>query len=371
MFAFYVLRNLRDGLARQYSGGPDRASSQNKATTPSILILHNGLTYPELAAGTEITIHHLATRLALDGFKVTLVARTRSSDQRTERNGYTVSASRSLYRAIRLALPDDDTVVVLNRSGRWVEEVLGLIRHLPFVIYEHDSNSEIGRFPEAIRNRSTYVANSNFTAAYIARAIQQTCSVVPPIFGLDAYRGVKRTGEAIVFVSLNTLKGCDIAIEIARRRPDRQFIFVESWGSDPQMIEAAGLCPNVQIFSNQPSLLGILPLACLLLMPSRALEAWGRTATEAQICGIPVLASNRGNLQDTIGHGGLTTDPDAPIEEWIANFDLLLSDKYSTFAALAEQRGQEILDYIPVAYQTFLSCILRQSCSEASQRAST
>ncbi len=58
--------------------------------------------------------------------------------------------------------------------------------------------------------------------------------------------------------------------------------------------------------------------AKLILMPSMWEEAWGRVATEAQFSGIPVIASNRGGLPESVGPGGVLLDPDGPLEPWVA-----------------------------------------------------
>ena len=89
-------------------------------------------------------------------------------------------------------------------------------------------------------------------------------------------------------------------------------------------------------------------------MPSNNHEAWGRTATEAQVCGIPVLASNRGNLPDTIGEGGITLDPTLDISHWLASFDELLSENHARYASWAAHRGAQLLDDIPKLYEKFV-----------------
>lgn len=53
-----------------------------------------------------------------------------------------------------------------------------------------------------------------------------------------------------------------------------------------------------------------------LLMPSLWEESYGRTVVEAQISGIPVVASKRGALPEVMGAGGLLVDAHAPISEW-------------------------------------------------------
>jgi glycosyltransferase involved in cell wall biosynthesis len=54
----------------------------------------------------------------------------------------------------------------------------------------------------------------------------------------------------------------------------------------------------------------------ILLAPSLWEEGWGRVISEAQISGIPVLASNRGGLPESVGPGGLLVAHDAPLDRW-------------------------------------------------------
>jgi glycosyltransferase involved in cell wall biosynthesis len=70
-------------------------------------------------------------------------------------------------------------------------------------------------------------------------------------------------------------------------------------------------------------------------MPSLWEETFGRTVTEAQLSGIPALASSRGNLVDTVGPGGLTVDAHAPLDAWVAALDRLWADDGGAFAAAA------------------------------------
>ncbi|HEY5378446.1 MAG TPA: glycosyltransferase, partial [Pseudolabrys sp.] len=74
----------------------------------------------------------------------------------------------------------------------------------------------------------------------------------------------------------------------------------------------------------------------VLLAPSRYQEAWGRVASEAQINGIPVLASNRGGLPEAVGPGGVCLDYDAPIELWASHLQAMWNDE-AYYAALSEK----------------------------------
>jgi glycosyltransferase involved in cell wall biosynthesis len=61
-------------------------------------------------------------------------------------------------------------------------------------------------------------------------------------------------------------------------------------------------------------------------MPSLWEEAWGRVASEAHYSGIPVVASNKGGLTESVGPGGVTLDADAPIDNWVDAIRRLWTD---------------------------------------------
>jgi glycosyltransferase involved in cell wall biosynthesis len=59
--------------------------------------------------------------------------------------------------------------------------------------------------------------------------------------------------------------------------------------------------------------------------------------TEAQVSGIPLLASDRGGLPESVGPGGILLPVDAPLDDWLVAFDRLWSDReaHRTYSELA------------------------------------
>ena len=82
--------------------------------------------------------------------------------------------------------------------------------------------------------------------------------------------------------------------------------------------------------------------ARLLLAPSVWEEAYGRVVPEAQISGIPVLASDRGGLPQAVGPGGILIDAHAPDADWLAAFDRMWDDdaEYSRLSGLAREHAE-------------------------------
>jgi glycosyltransferase involved in cell wall biosynthesis len=67
----------------------------------------------------------------------------------------------------------------------------------------------------------------------------------------------------------------------------------------------------------------------ILLAPSQTRSNWreqfGRMIIEAFACGVPVIASNSGEIPNVVGDAGIIVDENAP-QDWLQNIQRLLSD---------------------------------------------
>ena len=111
----------------------------------------------------------------------------------------------------------------------------------------------------------------------------------------------------VTFVNPEPRKGVHVFARIAevlsRRRPDIRLLLVEGAAKRSSLaalgVDLAGL-GNLTIWHNTPDARKFHAVSKLLLMPS-LMENAGFIAMEAMTNGIPVLASNRGGLPETIG----------------------------------------------------------------------
>ena len=143
--------------------------------------------------------------------------------------------------------------------------------------------------------------------------------MLPPLVTPALYR-VQSERRSVVFVNPHPVKGVEIAFALARRRPDIPFEFVESWElaavSRRALLKEAARLPNVHLRKWGLDMKPVYLVAKLILAPSRWEEGWGRVVSEAQVSGIPALASRRGGLPEAVGPGGILVDPDAELTEW-------------------------------------------------------
>jgi glycosyltransferase involved in cell wall biosynthesis len=129
-------------------------------------------------------------------------------------------------------------------------------------------------------------------------------------------------GRFVTFVNPIPTKGvawfARVAAEVSARRPDVRFLVVEGRGSVGWLRrlspDVTGL-PNVRGMRPTPNPADFYSQSRLVLVPSLWEETFGRVAAEALSNGIPVLASRRGALPETLGGAGFLFDVPAPYTE--------------------------------------------------------
>lgn len=201
------------------------------------------------------------------------------------------------------------------------------------------------------------VANSRFTAEKHHRAFGVTPTIIHPLILPERYR-TTTTRENVTFINPWPNKGLHIATKIAHQCPEIPFVFNLCWPlpeKDRQRFiktHLSGL-PNVTLGEPQTDMRKVYGSSKILLAPSVWEEGYGRIVTEAQISGIPVVASTRGGLPEAVGPGGILFDLDRPITDWAAAVRKLWFDDrhYAQLsaAALAHAQRREITPSYQIA----------------------
>jgi hypothetical protein len=210
------------------------------------------------------------------------------------------------------------------------------------------------------------LANSPFTARRIAALYGVDLPVIPPL--VDPADCVFETqhrgeGDGILLVNPSVIKGSEIFFQLAAARPDLPFRAIESWSINPDwrtiLHNRAAELGNVEILAATDDMRAVYRRTRLVLVPSVVEETWGRVAQEAQMNGIPVIASDRGALPETIGAGGLVVPIDQGIAPWISALQHLIDDdeayRQAAAAALAQAaRPEQSADTIANAFIALL-----------------
>lgn len=167
-------------------------------------------------------------------------------------------------------------------------------------------------------------------------------------------------GRHVTFVNPQPVKGvawfARIVAEVAARRPDVPFLVVEGRGRAGGVrrlpLDLTGA--NLRGMHSTPDPRAFYALSRVVLMPSLVEETFGRVAAEALANGLPVLASRRGALPETLGGAGVLFDippryaeamADVPaaaeVAGWVGAIERLYDDEdfYQAHRARALERA--------------------------------
>ncbi len=211
------------------------------------------------------------------------------------------------------------------------QQVLMLARRLgiPGVLYVHDAETAPNELKAMGRLGCHVVCSSEFLANKVERIIGRPVQVVYP--ASDWYFGTLGDPQgSVLMINPVKVKGVETLLEIARRRPEVQFLLLESWKLGESALHSLqaqlAALPNVRFHPRVSDMCAIYQQARLLLVPSTWEEGFGMVAVEAQSCGIPVIASARGGLPESVAEGGLLIQNHLDIDAWLQALDRILDD---------------------------------------------
>jgi glycosyltransferase involved in cell wall biosynthesis len=158
------------------------------------------------------------------------------------------------------------------------------------------------------------VVPSRFAQEHYRKTLKLDCTPIPGPWKWERVRCEQVQGRYVTFVNPQPYKGvfffARIAHELGRRRPDIPFLVVEG-RAKANLLNSAGLNlggGNVFVMANTPDPRDFFQVSKLVVMPSLVQESFPRVPVEAFINGIPVLASTRGGLPETLAEAGLLFD---------------------------------------------------------------
>jgi glycosyltransferase involved in cell wall biosynthesis len=102
--------------------------------------------------------------------------------------------------------------------------------------------------------------------------------------------------------------------------------------------------PNVEVWNHQQDMRQIYAVTDILLVPSQFDETFGRVIVEAQVNGIPVVASKVAGIPYTLGQGGILVEPKDKPQGYVEALQRLRSDEtlYRQLSALALENSQRL-----------------------------
>lgn len=224
------------------------------------------------------------------------------------------------------------------------EEIMALAarKGIQGLYYVHDAEFDPEELRRIARTGCHLVASSRFLAGLAERASGRKVQVIYPASDLYFDTQADPAGF-ITMINPVGVKGIDTLLAIAAQLPEARFLLVESWKLGDKALQELHTqlvaLPNVRFQTRVADMREIYRQTRLLLAPSLWEEGFGMVAIEAQSCRIPVIASARGGLVESVGDGGLLIKDYRNVERWLEAIRQVLGDQH-TYASLSEQAYQ-------------------------------
>lgn len=202
---------------------------------------------------------------------------------------------------------------------------------------------------EATKRNVRYFVKHRLPILALSRFIQRSIfeehgvrpRLVHPKLDYSYYRTrAERGRRSVTIAHVHPVKGLATFLELVDAMPSTHFLAVDGWGGwvpMPKDVRSAlESAPNVELWGPQDDMRRVFARTRVLIVPSVWQEAFARVVLEAQINGIPVVASRRGGLPEAVGDGGLLIDDHTDVAAWKVALDSLL-DRPARHAVLSKR----------------------------------
>ena len=216
-----------------------------------------------------------------------------------------------LERVLDRSCPD----LVLTYGGHWLaEELIACAKRRGLPVIFNLCNFAYHE-PAPFRAVDAVLVPSRYSQAHYRRTLGLECTAIPCAVDWGRVLCPEVRGEYVTFVNPQPHKGvflfARIAHELGLRRPDIPLLVTEG-RARAGWLNRTGLDlsgrSNLYVMEHTPDPRDFYGVSRAVLMPSLWDESFGRVAAEALINGIPVLASQRGALPETLAHAGFLFD---------------------------------------------------------------
>jgi len=293
------------------------------------------------AGGAEVHLHEILSRLVAKGHEVTLFCANFEGGSREEtydginvqRRGTWYNANYVLPVAVRSYLkehPCDIVIEDINKIPFFLpvfvqQRVVAVVPHLFGATVFRETNPLFAlyvylweRFIPFVYETCRFVAISPSTREDLMQRGIASTRIEVSLCGLDhgTYRlldGVSRFEEPTIvhFGRIRKYKSIDVVIrafaEVKRSIGNAKLVIAGDGPDRPELESLAGklgLGDSVRFLGmvKTGDLIELLNRSHLFINASSK-EGWGLTVVEANACGVPVIASDRPGLKDSVRHG--------------------------------------------------------------------
>lgn len=245
--------------------------------------------------------------LTLEGVRVTLLPTASSRAERAP----DLAESRAFLDLAGQVLARFRPQVLLTYGGHPANlALMTLARRASTKVVFHLHNFAYGD-RRAFADADAVLVPSRYAQKFYADRLGLRCEAIPYPLRPDRVVATDPEPKYLTFVNPQPAKGLTVfarlALELGRTRPDVPLLVVDGRGEAPSLADAgldlSGL-ENLHRMANTPDPREFYRVSRAVLVPSLWRESFGRVAAEALANGLPVLASDRGALPETLGDAG-------------------------------------------------------------------
>lgn len=187
-----------------------------------------------------------------------------------------------------------------------------------------------------------FFSNSKYMQREFKKKYEKDSLVLYPSVNLAEYSFKNGIRKHITFVNPNNKKGGQLFVKIAKKLPQLKFLVVEGWDKIGDNSPLRRL-KNVTIKERQYMMTDVYDKTKILIAPSVWQEAFARVVIEAQVSGVPVIASKHSGLIESVGDGGILVDKYLDPEAWAIAINNLYKNGrfYNVLSGKARQNSEK------------------------------
>jgi glycosyltransferase involved in cell wall biosynthesis len=309
-------------------------------------ILYISGSYYPAPGGSEQTMHSLLKALARKGYHCRVITRKENKQKVLGLiDGVKITRidSESLEKFFGKEILEHKPEVVMTQLT-WSDQVIKLANKtdLPVIYFVRSIGGNLDLGDDSSYKVEAIVSNSETTQRFVKDIWGRESTIMYPIIDREKYITGSHEARYITMVNPLKIKGGDIFKKIAEKMPDREFMAVKAWthlrdkdGTHWDMEKMKEMAQafndsihipeevdllsqkNINIVGPYSDMRVVYKNTKILVVPSLWEEAFARVVVEAMLNGIPVIASNKGNLPHTVGEGGIIIKEVENINYWL------------------------------------------------------
>lgn len=204
----------------------------------------------------------------------------------------------------------------LNHSQVSVDDAKS--KNKPVMLIVHNNMPDTKEILKGLRETDTVIFNTKWIKED-CKTPAKSIVIHPPV----NIKPIKSTGDKITLINLTLEKGSYTFYRILEHLPQYNFLGVEGGYWKKRQVKRN--FPNLTILPNTDKITDIYKQTKIILMPS-SYESFGMVASEAAMCGIPVICSPTKGLQENLGDAGIYIER-TDAKAYMAEIKRLMEDR--------------------------------------------